>query len=1104
MVNRKRGVSMSFNGHRPEEEKQRMKESILEMKEVYNTIKYEWPECLNENANPIDMAISLLDDTSVGQAYKLPEFEALAKETQTALRNVVNEHYDIFNNTIGSYHQLLTSLDISQNECQDIKTILETSTRDIGNRADILVELSQTSARYSEMIEILDAMDALVAIPEKIDQLILDKKIHEVYDVIAQSYTTAEQYNLWSLSAMETTRSYLEMQSKNLFDMILDELQNEIYLKNVSIVANNKNNRFPYLQSLAISDKPQMVSFKTLLTESKSLEQFVYNSANLDIFETAECFTEPVNIFIRDHLPRLHDHLTKNSENMDYSIVLNSTSSASSESFHYMYMLLNTASRLNRLPQVLDILKSSHQQEIHNLINRVTEEVKLRNVQVLNKLSKFKNLDSTYTADIITGRTFNDYAVIVLEDLFGSIFIKSLTVLQKQKVVENIIDKIKERETSNVSYDLKDSWESITKELKALMVNYTYDSSKASQTVMSNNTNSEGNILDVFSKQEAFQFENVSSNNAAKTTEDMKIILENMFPGFVISEENNNIKESNVKFGSFEQDSPYIKSETFNAMVEVLVPRNLFNMRIILEFFLVFVSGAQMLFGGIPDTRNSEKGFAINFFNDYMTKVFLGNLRAKLNEAFGEFVSDKDVNSDKVAESGQIVSTPFNFKLELTPLHQIDGEKTYQLANPSYSDIQVYQNALDFKRLFKNACAILNTSLTHREEYSKLCLNFLEKFADTYKNFYSSLLSTNTPQGYSDMSLNDNSRSHGSSVISTWLGIHSLTDISNKILQEPADSKILHSFIEKETEMLLITKSHNAELFSVTKDDFLDNDSLFHICNLLTTTSWILSWLPYMKKEASFAMKENGQKDLNVIEDLKQSWCFLENGIASQASIDTNEDIYLALSPAQISYFDSIISTFEDIRNKTLIVLRYDLRCKALYFIGNSFKEGDWILSSEPGDADSFIGLYNKEVFSIESKLSSILEEHEKERIFLGLPNFFNKILIQGSNLIPKINSNGIKKVLLNTFSLQQMLKNIMPGPQHVDFSRASVYFELFTKPEYELIDSIKNNSQHFSRAELVNMVRLIYSERLADGSGSSLNKNKYNDLIKKVEEYSD
>lgn len=1114
MTSRSRSVSMSFNGPKSEQEQRKMKESIFEMKEVYNTIKYEWPKCLQENANPIEMAVSFLDDTSVGLAYKLPEFEDLSTQTQSVLRHVVNEHHEVFNNSIGSYHVLLSTLLDSQDDSIQIKDMLESATREIHNRSDMLTELSQTSSRYSEMIEILDAMDELISIPDKIDQLIIDKKIHQVYDVISQGYKVAEQYNLWSLSAMSTTKSYLEMQSNNLFDMIVDELQNEIYIKASSLLnSSSAESNFFSWQALTNTGKPQLSSFKALLTELHNLEQYIYNSANLDISEIADCFSEPVENFILNQLPKLHAHYSNNETEIDYSILLDATLNTSSESFHYIYMLLNTAAKLNRLPQVLEILSNSNQQELHGMINRTIEEAKLRNVVQLNKLAKLKNYDHSYSGDMISDNAFNDYSVVILQHLFGSIFIKGLAVLQKHKVVSEIVEKIRIRDSFNISHNFTDIWNVMKKELRGLMINYTYDVSVFGSTTLNGGieTTKTSNLQEVMQRNEIFKFEDVSYDKSAKTTEDMKKILQDMFPGFVSDSENKKFNTKNdLKISSIEAESPYIKTETFNAMVEVLVPKNIFNMRIILEFLLVFVAGSQKLFvnfEGLSGTTGAKDVSALKFFDEYMTTTFLPKLRENLDNAFKEFVGgryaiDRTRNEHENSSMNNQLSS--GFKQEVTSLDQIENDLNSHLINTSnHASAMIYQNALDFKRLFINACSVLNTSLTYRKDYSDLCLQFLKKFSDTYTQFYKELLLPTGMLENGDFSLNEDNGNKPSLQLNHWMRLPALTEISGIILQQTSTPKDFDALLDKEIELMMLSNEDPTKIFEISTDDFLDNDSINEVCHLLLTTSWILTWLPSMKKESNYTVYNDATDTvkLSTVDKLKHDWSFLENGLSNTAHLDNSQGhTYLALNSDKISQFNDIIKQFELIRERSLIALRYDLRCKGIYYIGRSFKEGDWVPGSEPGDSDQYIGLYNKETFSIENKLTSILEDNEKDGIFTGLPRFFNKLLIQGSYIIPKINANGVKRILLNIFALQQLLRNVMKDPESVDFTRPSIYYESFTKPEYQLLDDLRNSGLHFRTDEIANLARLVYSEKLV-GGGSSFNRSKYNELLKKISE---
>ena len=76
-------------------------------------------------------------------------------------------------------------------------------------------------------------------------------------------------------------------------------------------------------------------------------------------------------------------------------------------------MLLLTASKLNRLNQAVEVLLDTNQLELHGLINRTTEAVKLRNGHALSKLSKMQHLDHGSLFDVIVHGSFSDSAVVL-------------------------------------------------------------------------------------------------------------------------------------------------------------------------------------------------------------------------------------------------------------------------------------------------------------------------------------------------------------------------------------------------------------------------------------------------------------------------------------------------------------------------------------------------------------------------------------------------------------------------------------------------------------------------------------------------------------------
>lgn len=1088
---RSRSQSMTFNGQNNDAEQRKKKQLISGLKEVTNYLKYEWPQLLDPKTNPIELAVTLLDRSSVGMAHRLDDFHDIAKQTQAALRNVVSQHHEVFNNSIGSYHLLLANIDNSQSDTQEIRLLLDSTTRDINDRCDTLLELNQTSARYTEMIEILEAMDDLTSVPDRVDQLIIDKKIDMVYDEIAKAYTVAEKYNLWSLSSMNSTQNYLEMQSNNLFDMIIDELQNEIYLRNAA--SHDSTASRPWLHFTSTSN-PQLTSFKLLVTELDTLEQFIYNSANLDVLDVADAFTENVRDFVNVQLNLLHNHSSKHESEINYAILLNSKLNKNSESFHYIYQLLNTASKLNRLPQTVEILHSTAQQELGHLFSRITEQTKLRNVKQLGKLAKLLNFESSSTEDTVNGNNFSDSAVSVLSDLFSSLLVSCLAVMQRHKVVSEVVDKITILQslpsTSGSSfsqlssrgqrtYDLLPVWNQLKKELQSLIISYTYD-----DLFYRNQTNDgqQNNALHDLNRNDIFKFENITPDLIAQTNGDMRSILQERFPGFSISSNKNERLSEPI-------ESPYIKNESTTTAVDVLVPKNIFNMRVILDFLLIFTAGSHYIFTDFAtEIHGPENRTAAQFFETFMSTVFAPKLRDTFDNIFVEYVGSYSHHESHEHGSGPALA----LKTELHAL-EYPGFGHKNPVSISQKQVSVYQNAVDFKRLLISACSVLNTSLSFRSNYSEIVLHLLREFSNSYEQFYKELL---TPGGdFINYSVVE-SQSRPSLRINTWMKIPALTEISGVILQQSGTAEELKKLAEKEAELML----YNSSSFDITQDDFFDNESFKQVCHLLLTSTWILTWLPSLFKNSVISDARHNDRASRVVK-LRDEWCFLENGRVNLVGTNEEENVFIALDETKVDAFYKVVHAFELIRDKTLLALRYDLRCKALYYISRSYREGDWLPGNAPGDADQYVSQFNKEVFAVDDRLSSVLSDLEREGVFTGLPEFISALMMLGTQLVTKINSNGIKRILLNIFTLQQMLRNMMKLTDLVDFTKVSVFFELFTLSEQTLISRFERNEFGFTKADMLELIRLTYSEKLADGGGSNFNKSKYNELCKRADD---
>lgn len=1115
-------------------------ESMFALKEIYNTLKYDWPQLLQEDANPIEMAVSLLDDTSVGMAHKLEEFEALRQQVGRSLKQVVHDQYELFNSSISSYHMLLPLLAKSEQDSHGIKEMLESTTAEIHNKTDSLNELNNNLTKITDIIKILDHIEEMNTIPDKIDQLIVDKKLNEVYDVIFTGYATAEKYNLWSLGAMNGIQSYLDNQSNNLFDMIIDELQNEIYLKSS---AGDTQEYFTSWGPILQSNDPQLASLKTLIKESNSLEQFVNNSSNLDVLEVADVMTHRARKFLDVKLSKLHAYYSKTLTNVDYSMVLDANVDTHTESFGYIFLLLNTASRLGRLNQVIEVLNSKAQLELHNLINRSLEQTKLKHAFAINKMSKLQNFEHSRETIIIGDPNLPDSLVVILQDLFGSVFIQFLHVLERHKVVNNIVTLLEGQNrippsssshngaasgtstprigsprmssprldhppspttgsprvvsgvnTSSPKYKFHEIWNTMKKELQSFIISYIYDASPMGM----DNTNlshvkQTSKVYDVLKRRDIFKLDQVDQKNATKSSDDIHNILLNMFPGL-------NIGETSV-FSNDESKTPFIKSEAVSSTFEVIVPKDLLNMRVIMDFFLIFIAGSHKVFQNFLN-ENEINGpvdrSAIKFFEDFMRFSFLSRIRDSMDLLFRDHIA----NSTQNDQNKSIVTQFIGFKTDTINIAMdMDMSNNNKVNSLSFkkTNEMIYQNAYDFKRIFLNLCSTFNTSLTYRIEYTGMVINFLNQFTIAYVNFFKELVSSEevTYNQFSHVNANK-----PVSQISKWLQLQRLKDISEVMFDENHQDE---EIIIKEINTMLFSEGYDlSRLFTLSKEDYLDNESFDQTCYLLLTVTWILEWLPKLKKESKYEFYLDQPEDLRlpIVDKLKYDWSFYDQGKSNIDSINAhnnNQNIFLALNGEKAQKFDEIINQFRFIKSNSLLALRYDLRCKCVYYIGKSLTNNDWFLSSEPGDADRYISILNNEIYALNNHLKDILNEKQQEQIYLGLGEFINQLLIKGSELITKINSNGIKRIMLNIFILQQMLRNLLNNPEAVNFTDSVAYFNMFTLNEYVFKEQIKKNVNGFSSQEYKNMARLVFSEKLVDGNGSSFNKSKYNELIRYI-----
>lgn len=921
---------MAF-GHSPAEQELTAR-SMSRLKAAHKDVRYDWPQLVLDESLPLELAFQFLDDTLVGLAHRKAEFDLLCGAVGDALRAAVVENHEVFSNSVGLYHQLLLMVEELRRGAQEMQQLLEVSTRDVGERSGVLRELGAQLQRYEEMLEVLDAMAALRDLPGRIDLLVGERRLGEVYDAIAAGHKLAGRHNLFQLLAMGATQQYLEAQSNSLYDTVVDELKNEVFLKGVSL----ENWRGLVGQSGA------QRGLHTLL-HAATLEQHVYAAANVDCDEAAALFARELAAFL-ERLPAVADQ----------------------NAHTYTHQLMATAAKLGRLPQALEALAALVPVEMAHFVSRTTEECKAKS-QLLLRIAR------------LADHGLSDAAVPVLQDVFGCVFLKLLAIVHRHKVACEVARLL----APELPYTFEHVWAAVRKELELLVTQYIDEEPVA------------------VPKPRLRLFSFAAVGEASRTAEDMKLILNEMFPGFLVE-----------KPGA--EQLPYILAERL-VTVDVLVPRSVYNMRVILDYFLVFAAGADAY---AP---------ALNQFADYMRLTFCAKLALELRAAL-----ERGLGFDSVVE---------------------DGGRT------------LHANALEFRRLFCSVCHTMNTSFAYRPELTGVVLGLLDAFLAAYHAYYKRLLS-------------------GELEFNRWMKLPQLLETLRQLLKE-TDPEKRRGLLRAE----LFAMASDPLQFDVPKEHLMDGTWFALVCHLHTSAAYVLSWLPQMRKESNYTHDTRLRT-----ERLRHEWLFFENG--RQTSDKTR--LHVTLTLARVAEFDRAVALFAQIADNCLAALRFDVRLKGLYYIGKSYAE-PFVLATEPADSDQQIGQYNRELFSCGTHMATLLGRRVSDAVLFGLSEFLNRALIQGSELVQVANEHGVKKALLNIFTMQQILRSLVSDPDSVHFAPALGYFGLFTTSEHAMLQRIAKASKTYTRAEALNMLRLVYSEKLHSAAALNFNRAKYSELSKKI-----
>lgn len=320
------------------------------------------------------------------------------------------DHHESFATAISLHNNVLSSLGSAQNGVSAARRRLRDSREALGAKRADLVQLWQRSQVVKESLRLLDTIDNLKGVPDRLESLMSEKRFLEGVNLLMRSLKVIEKGEIAEVGASADLRAYLKGQEQAMFDILIEELHNHLYLKSFfcdarwkayspgqSTIPNVDFGREyeeakPEEGSSARGEEETNEQVREKLKRERPLKLFQYlkSLANRPSFDP-DLATDMSDL--QADVPGGPDMLgpkgLASSQSTDSNLAMAGGAADSAEhfqrqnpeadSFLYIEMLLESLARLGKLKLTQDIILQRLTTELHQLVESTIDEVDSRN-----------------------------------------------------------------------------------------------------------------------------------------------------------------------------------------------------------------------------------------------------------------------------------------------------------------------------------------------------------------------------------------------------------------------------------------------------------------------------------------------------------------------------------------------------------------------------------------------------------------------------------------------------------------------------------------------------------------------------------------------------
>ncbi|WFD23784.1 Xaa-Pro aminopeptidase [Malassezia equina] len=975
---------------------------------VLRKLTSEWGFLLDAEFNPVRLSLALLPTGSL-HAHA-GEFASLASLIESSLQGTLDDHYDSFATAITVHHGMIAALSASQEGMGAARQKLQSARDALGARRADFEQMWYRLESVKEAIRVLGLLEQLRSVPEELEMLMTAKRFLEATQLLMHSLRMIQRADLAELGATADLRAYLRTQEHALLDILIEELQSHLYLKNYWC-----DTRWQaYVPGQ--DDLPDMV-------------------LGLDAADHAGAPSKlwPFLSAVRARIPypdpqrndvemrRAEEARAEASDPDTDDAAEASAASREEDSFQYMSVLLESLSQLGKLGYALDTIAQLVPMELYELVDATIEEVEARHEARTSGATALR-VDMVLLAPHATHSVLDDghprrsfsmrgappprihasteLAALqrdteTMRDFFWTLFSKLEAVLCAHRAVQEVASVLIARanpddghaadrasaETGTAA--LTRVWDAVQHEIEALLVDYLAEDAERAPTTHAVVP------LDVVLRATRYERERntlfrlrvpTRPSNAVKAAADVvDAALHANVPGLVGQDATQQAVLEPRSRGDDHLGTGHRRLVTpFTFTVSVLIPPT-----------LVFVRRVAQV---LPSDVATGGDFSL-FLQSFVQERFLPLL------------------GDQVQALVQGVShAPDAFHAEA-------GARV-RAARP------VVRSAVQLVSLVDSLYSMMQAAPFQHASYTRLIILAFMAFYEACNARYKALVAE------------DPDVLGGPCMLSAvWVQRPEMYACLAAALEaDPASARAADCRrAEARNELRL------AEAYEIRRSDLITSRKRFLALGALQHS---LHWLGTHLQQ--FRVGEEHE---------------------------ARDGLPLPATPSLARTWADVPRMYTTLAHTVLMTLRVELRLKTLQAMAHAM-QGTYVTDVHNMEPDGHMVDLNTELTACHEMFKEAMLPEHHAYVFDGLDVLMDTLLTQAVTCLPAINRYGVTKMLRNILSVQQNLKNIVDEPQRIDLERSKRLWELLAKEPEQWLATLPTPPPH-TAAEYLAVVRL-------------------------------